>query len=118
MSIKQLMRRAAVVMIALVVAGCQVGGANPSPAAPAGSQTGLASGGAQKLVVGYVALNATQLPSWVAKEQGIFDKNGLDVDLQYLQGGSSPTAALLSGQVSACGGGRTRHGVRPPTPGL
>ena len=76
MSIKQLMRRAAVVMIARVAAGCQVGGANPSPAAPAGSQTGLASGGAQKLVVGYVALNATQLPSWVAKEQGIFDKNG------------------------------------------
>ncbi len=51
------------------------------------------------MVVGYVALNATQLPSWVAKEQGIFAKNGLDVDLQYIPSGSSPTAALLSGQM-------------------
>jgi NitT/TauT family transport system substrate-binding protein len=46
-----------------------------------------------------VALNATQLPSWVAKERGIFDKNGLDVELQYIQSGSSPTAALVSGQI-------------------
>jgi NitT/TauT family transport system substrate-binding protein len=67
-----------------MVAACQV----PTPVATK-----------EKLVVGYVALNATHLPTWVAKDRGIFDKNGLDVELQYVQSGSSPTAALLSGQM-------------------
>ena len=51
------------------------------------------------MTVAYIALNATQMPSWVAKDQGIFDKNGLDVDLQYISSGQSPTAALISGQA-------------------
>ena len=54
---------------------------------------------AAKLVVGYVALNATQMPAWVAKDEGIFDRNGLDVDLRYLPTNTSPTAAVLSGEV-------------------
>jgi NitT/TauT family transport system substrate-binding protein len=52
-----------------------------------------------KLVVGYVALNATQVPAWVAKDEGIFEKNGLDVDLRYLPINSSPIAGVLSGEV-------------------
>lgn len=75
-----------------------VTGSPTTGAAPAGGQA-ASSGAREKLVVGYVALNATQLPSWVAKETGIFDRNGLDVELQYIQSGSSPTAALLSGQI-------------------
>jgi NitT/TauT family transport system substrate-binding protein len=55
--------------------------------------------GTQQLVVGYVALNATQVPSWVAKEQGIFEKNGLEVELRYLPTSASPTAAILAGEV-------------------
>jgi ABC-type nitrate/sulfonate/bicarbonate transport system substrate-binding protein len=57
------------------------------------------SGPAAKLVLGYVALNATQVPAWVAKDEGIFDRNGLDVDLRYLPTNTSPTAAVLSGEV-------------------
>jgi ABC-type nitrate/sulfonate/bicarbonate transport system substrate-binding protein len=80
----------AVSLLGLALAACQAGpsGVPPSPVATQ-----------QKLVVGYVALNATQLPSWVAKERGIFDKNGLDVELQYIQTGANPTAALMSGQL-------------------
>jgi NitT/TauT family transport system substrate-binding protein len=77
--------------LGLIVTACQL--AQP-PAAP------TATAGRQKLVVGYVALNATQLPSWVAKEEGIFDKNGLDVDLQYLPTSTSPTAAILAGEIN------------------
>src|SRR5947207_8738869 len=89
------------VALTLLLAACQ---GNNQPAATsssggANSAPAKSSGGTEKLVVGYVALNATQLPSWVAKEQGIFAKNGLDVDLQYIPSGSSPTAALLSGQM-------------------
>jgi ABC-type nitrate/sulfonate/bicarbonate transport system substrate-binding protein len=32
-----------------------------------------------KLNVGYSAISADQLPAWMAKETGIFQKNGLDV---------------------------------------
>lgn len=114
---------------ALLVAACQTSATPPSavataPAAPAAAAPGsgaqpaaqpaasspaastpapgvpLSQGGPlQKIAVGYLALNATQLPSWVAKDEGIFQKNGLDVTLNYLPTSSSPTAALLSGQV-------------------
>jgi NitT/TauT family transport system substrate-binding protein len=86
----RLLARASLLMVlAAILAGCQAS----APVTPSPSAT------KDKLVVGYVALNATQLPSWVAKESGIFDKNGLDVELQYVQSGSNPTAALLSGQL-------------------
>ncbi len=85
-------RLSALVVLVLALAGCQAGSSS-APATPSPSVS------KDKLVVGYLALNATQLPAWVAKERGIFDKNGLDVELQYIQGGSSPTAALLAGQV-------------------
>jgi ABC-type nitrate/sulfonate/bicarbonate transport system substrate-binding protein len=32
-----------------------------------------------RLNVGYSAISGDQLPAWVAKEAGIFEKNGLDV---------------------------------------
>jgi NitT/TauT family transport system substrate-binding protein len=75
--------------LAALVSACQ-----PAAAPPPTTQDAP-----QKLVVGYVALNATQLPAWVAKEQGIFEKNGIDVDLQYLPTSTSPTAAVLAGEI-------------------
>src|SRR5262249_31065873 len=40
-----------------------------------------------KLNVGYSAISGDQLPAWVAKTAGIFQKNGLDVRLGYFTGG-------------------------------
>jgi len=76
--------------LGLLLASCQ---SAPPPAAPTSVEV------RPKLVVGYVALNATQLPVWVAREHDIFARNGLDVDLQYLPTSTSPTAALLAGEV-------------------
>ena len=42
-----------------------------------------------KLKVGYSAISAVDLPAWVAKEAGIFEKNGLDVQLIYFTGGDN-----------------------------
>ena len=52
-----------------------------------------------RLNVGYSAISADQLPAWVAKETGIFEKNGLHVDLIFFTGGSTAILALVSGDV-------------------
>jgi NitT/TauT family transport system substrate-binding protein len=49
-----------------------------------------------KLNVGYSAISGDQLPAWVAKEAGIFQKNGLDVQMIYFTGGTTAVMALVS----------------------
>jgi NitT/TauT family transport system substrate-binding protein len=52
-----------------------------------------------KLNLGYSAISGDQLPGWVAKETGIFQKNGLDVQLIYFTGGTTAVMALVSGDT-------------------
>jgi ABC-type nitrate/sulfonate/bicarbonate transport system substrate-binding protein len=52
-----------------------------------------------KVNVGYSALSGDQLPLWVGKELGIFEKNGLDVQPIFFTGGSTAILALVSGDV-------------------
>jgi NitT/TauT family transport system substrate-binding protein len=49
--------------------------------------------------VGYSAVSADQLPAWVAKESGIFSKNGLDAQLIFFTGGTTAILALVSKDV-------------------
>jgi NitT/TauT family transport system substrate-binding protein len=49
--------------------------------------------------VGYSAISADQLPAWVAKDTGIFERNGLDVEVIFFTGGSTAILALVSGDV-------------------
>jgi ABC-type nitrate/sulfonate/bicarbonate transport system substrate-binding protein len=58
-----------------------------------------ATGQMHRLNVGYSAISADQLPGWVAKEAGIFQKNGLDVQLIFFTGGTTSILALVSGDV-------------------
>ena len=58
--------------------------------------TGSADAQLTKLNVGYSAISGDQLPAWVAKEAGIFQKNGLDVQLIYFTGGTTAVMALVS----------------------
>ena len=58
-----------------------------------------ASAQLNRLNVGYSAISADQLPAWVAKETGIFTKNGLDVQLIFFTGGTTAILALVSGDV-------------------
>jgi NitT/TauT family transport system substrate-binding protein len=59
-----------------------------------------------KITVGYSAITAAHLPAWLAKETGIFAKNGLDVQLVYIRGGATVVMALLSKEtpISQVGG--------------
>jgi NitT/TauT family transport system substrate-binding protein len=52
-----------------------------------------------RLNIGYSAVSADQLPAWVAKETGIFARNGLDVQLIFFTGGTTAILALVSGDV-------------------
>ena len=50
------------------------------------------------IIVAYSNVSATIMPLWVARDAGIFQKHGLDVDLQYVASATS-VAAVLSGQM-------------------
>ena len=59
-----------------------------------------------KMTVGYSAIDFPHLPAWLAKETGIFAKNGLDVQLVYVRAGTTAVMALLSKEtpISQMGG--------------
>jgi NitT/TauT family transport system substrate-binding protein len=56
----------------------------------------VASAQLTKMTVGYGSISAAQLPIWIAKEAGIFSKNGLDVQLVFFKGSTTAVMALLS----------------------
>src|SRR5216684_6747515 len=84
--------------VAMLLAACAPAA---QPAAPTAAPT---AGSAKKIGVAYSNLIADSLSLWVARESGIFAKNGLDVDLQYIASSNAFTA-LLAGQVQASAGG-------------
>src|SRR6188474_1776020 len=60
----------------------------------------------QKLRVAYAAITAAFSVPWVAKEAGIFQRHGLDVELVYIPAGSRAVQTLVGGSidVAAIGG--------------
>ena len=53
-----------------------------------------------KIRAAYSAISGSMLPAWVAKEKGLFEKHGLDVELVYVAAGSKLLQALLSGEFA------------------
>lgn len=49
-----------------------------------------------RINVGYSAISGDALPAWIAKDAGIFEKNGLDVQLVFFTGGTTAVMALVS----------------------
>lgn len=118
----------------LLLAGCG-GSAQPAPSAaspaaasspaaaagsasaagsPAGTAKPAASSAAlTKLLVLYSASSIDNVPSWVATDGGYFQRNGLDVELRYVAGGTKVIGAVLSGesQVSIQGGNEAMSAV-------
>lgn len=58
------------------------------------AQPGLAQ--MTKINVGYSAISGDALPAWLAKDAGIFERNGLDVQLVFFTGGTTAVMALVS----------------------
>jgi NitT/TauT family transport system substrate-binding protein len=51
----------------------------------------------QKIRIGYPSISSRQAQLWIAKDEGIFRKYGLDVELIFLRGGQVAIQALTSG---------------------
>ena len=51
----------------------------------------------QKLRIGYPSISSRQAQLWVAKDEGLFKKYGLDVELIFLRGGQVAIQALTGG---------------------
>ena len=60
----------------------------------------------KKIPVAYSAVSATQTGFYITKETGLFEKNGLSVDMVYVAGGTRVAQAVLAGEfpVALAGG--------------
>ena len=52
-----------------------------------------------KLNVGYVGITSDNAAAFIARDTGIYARNGLDVQLIYMNSGSTAVAALISGDT-------------------
>jgi NitT/TauT family transport system substrate-binding protein len=99
---------------AVLLAGCGSTGqpAGTAAGSPAKTQA-VASSALTKLLVIYSASSIDQMPEWAAQDGGYFQKNGLEVDLQYVAGGTKTIGALLAGesQISIQGGNEAMSAV-------
>ncbi len=53
----------------------------------------------EKLTIGWSAIAGSQAPFWITKEAALFEKNGIDVTMIYVDGGSKATQAMISGDM-------------------
>ncbi|MUK01234.1 PhnD/SsuA/transferrin family substrate-binding protein [Vibrio cholerae] len=86
--------------LALAISAC----GTPSAAPP--GQAGSGDGGeGEKVVIGIGGQTLlTYLPTTLADELGYFEEEGLDVDLQDLQGGSKALTAMIGGSTEVTSG--------------
>src|SRR5262249_33611221 len=90
-----------VALAALVLVGaCSPGSpaAAPQPAKPAASASGSAP--LPSLQITYSAAIALYVPLYVAKEEGLFRKNGVDAEISYADANVS-RPGLISGEIDA-----------------
>lgn len=55
----------------------------------------------QKLRIAYSSISGNTLPLWIALDQGLFRKHGLDVEAVYIAGEPMMTQAITTGDVAA-----------------
>ena len=67
--------------------------------APTTAATAPTAGAMTKITVAYSTLNPDPLPIWVAQDAGFFAKNGLDVTLVFINGGTQTAQAAVAGDV-------------------
>jgi NitT/TauT family transport system substrate-binding protein len=56
-----------------------------------------AASGGSKIAISFAGVNPRQTPLWIAQEQGLFTKHGVDADVVYIRTGPIQVAAVSSG---------------------
>ena len=72
---------------------------------PCSASTYAAS--APKLIIGYAAMSARVVPLWIAEEQGILNKYGIDSEQVFIRGAPTLVAGLASGDIHVASTGGT-----------
>ena len=60
---------------------------------------GYAATAPTRIVIAHAAMNARVAPLWVAQEQGLFAKYGIDVEMIFVRGAPTLVAAMTSGDI-------------------
>jgi NitT/TauT family transport system substrate-binding protein len=97
----------------LLVVACSGPAPAAAPAAPAGSAGAPVAAPASptpepvRLTVPYSPISGSSMPLWIALDEGLFRRQGLDVEIQYVAGSSAIIQAMTSGQypIGLVGGG-------------
>ncbi|TMA81741.1 MAG: hypothetical protein E6J74_38430, partial [Deltaproteobacteria bacterium] len=55
------------------------------------------------LNVSYASVTGSRLPLWIAKDAGLFEKHGLNVNLVVIAAGAAAIGALAGGDVEVLG---------------
>ncbi len=63
--------------------------------------------GQSKMKVAYSSITGNQAPLWIAQDRGIFKKNGLEVELIFIEGGSRVVQAMVAGDTPLAHAGAT-----------
>jgi ABC-type nitrate/sulfonate/bicarbonate transport system substrate-binding protein len=64
----------------------------------------LAAAAPYPIRVGYTSVGGNRAPLWIAKDENIFNKYGLDVELVYIPGATTAVPALLSNNLQILAG--------------
>jgi NitT/TauT family transport system substrate-binding protein len=71
--------------------------AGAAPAAPAGAATPAPQ--AQKVMISYSSVAGSFVPLWLAADQGLFAKYGLDGEVTFISSGTTSMQSLIAGDV-------------------
>ena len=69
--------------------------------------TAYAAGAPPILVIGYAAMSARVVPLWIAEEQGILAKYGIDSEQVFIRGAPTLVSGLASGDIHVASTGGT-----------
>jgi len=96
-----------IAVLAILATACGGGAGAPATTAPAATTAAATQAAASptkrpcctKVTAMYSNISADDWLAWYAFEKGIFKDQGLDVDLQSINGGAQTSAALLANQI-------------------
>src|SRR6516162_600211 len=54
---------------------------------------------ATRVMSGYAAVSGPHAVLWIARDAGLFEKNGLRTDVAYIRSGSTMSQALVAGEI-------------------